>query len=66
MGIATRNADSKQRVYLVLADTARCLTSQKLLEIAEVAEQAHAIVHIRHGSWQVLVNEWIAKEGARR
>src|ERR1700674_427456 len=56
MSIAEQTADAAPRVYLVLADTARCLTSQELLKITEIAEQAHAIVHIRRGSWQVLVN----------
>jgi hypothetical protein len=55
MNIAARTTDATQRVYLVLTDTARCLTSQELLKITEVAEQAHAIVHIHRGSWQVLV-----------
>src|ERR1700676_3573340 len=56
MSIATRTADETQKVYLVLTDTARCLTSQELLKITEIAEQAHAIVHIHRGSWQVLVH----------
>ncbi len=48
-------ADTERRIYLVLEDTAQHLTGQDLLRIIEAAEQAHAIVKIRYGSWQVLV-----------
>ena len=46
---------SQRIVNLVLMDTARSLTGHDLLKITEMAEQAHAVVHVSYGSWQVLV-----------
>ena len=58
---------TEERVHLVLEDTAHHLTGQDLLKIAQIAEQAHAAVHISYRSWQVLVGvpecsyEWVAE-----
>jgi hypothetical protein len=46
---------SQRIVNLVLRDTAHSLTGHDLLKITEMAEQAHAVVHVSYGSWQVLV-----------
>jgi hypothetical protein len=55
MNTAVEERETLQRVNLVLEDSAHCLTSQDVLKIAEIAEQARAVVHISYGSWQVLV-----------
>jgi hypothetical protein len=41
--------------YLVLKDSAHRLTGEDLLRITEIAEQAHAAVHISNGPWQMLL-----------
>lgn len=55
MNSAVFNSIGEGRVHLVLEDTAHHLTGQDLLKIAQIAEQAHAAVHISYRSWQVLV-----------
>lgn len=55
MNSAVFNSIAEGRVHLVLEDTAHHLTGQDLLKIAQIAEQAHAAVHISYRSWQVLV-----------
>jgi hypothetical protein len=47
--------ETQRRVHLILEDTAHHLTSQDLLRITQIAEQAQAAVHISYGSWQVLI-----------
>lgn len=56
MSISARTPNTERRVCLVLEDTAHHLTSLDLFKITEAAQQVHAIVHIRHGSWQVLIS----------
>jgi hypothetical protein len=55
MSTVVEDRDVQRRVNLILKDSAHGLTSQDLLKISQVAEQAHAAVHISYGSWQVLV-----------
>ena len=55
MSTMVEERETLQRVNLVLEDSAHSLTNQDILKIAEIAEQARAVVHISHGSWQVLI-----------
>jgi len=45
----------KGKTLLILKATASQLTGQALLEITEIAEHAHAELHISHNAWQILV-----------
>jgi hypothetical protein len=55
MSTVLQDHETRRRVYLALEDTAHHLTSQDLSRIAGAADQAHGVVRIRRGSWQVLV-----------
>jgi len=55
MRTATQDRAYERRVQIVLEDSAAHLTSRELQEIARIAEEAHAAVHISFGSWQVLI-----------
>jgi len=48
--------DTERTVRIVLKKSAEHLTSQELIEIARMAEQAHSAVRITYGSWRVLID----------
>lgn len=56
MSTAMKILATERRIHLVLEDTAEHLTSRDLRKITEAADQAHEVVQIRYGTWQVLVS----------
>lgn len=53
--IPAGNCDAGRTVRIVLRDSER-LTSEELIKIARMAEQAHSAVRISYGSWRVLID----------
>jgi hypothetical protein len=53
--ITTGNFDAGRTVRIVLQDSEH-LTSEELIKITRMAEQAHSAVRISCGSWRVLID----------